>query len=86
MKHSVETSGYYLIENSHDDWTFRAGQFAFRGTFKKVVTFAIIRYGFRADDIDIAIKEMIKHGNDAIHFGIYKTFIFTFNQKDRKVA
>lgn len=86
MRQHIETSGYYLIENGHDDWTFIAGDFQYRNSFRNVVICAIARNGFRADDIDDAVKEMVKNDHDGIHFGIFKTFIFTFSQKDRKIA
>lgn len=81
----VETGGYYLVEASNDRWFVATKQsIVFSGSFKSVVMHMVTRMGFEADDIDVGIKELMKMQrtveHNAIHFGMYKTFIFTCNK------
>lgn len=82
METSINSAGYDLYEVQTDSWVLsdRIGGYC-TGTFKNVVKGAILM-GFEMKEIEIAVEEMIKHGHDASHFGMYKGFIYTFQREN----
>lgn len=75
-------SGYNLIELDTDKWILQVidGDI-FGGTFKETILFAATRFGFAIEEIEIAIQEMVAFNHNAVHFGMNKTFIYTFIQE-----
>jgi len=66
-----------------DQWVldFRNGD-AFHGSFREIVKHMIENLGFESQEIDEAISCLCKaSGHNAIHFGIYKKFIFSFKKE-----
>lgn len=71
--------GYKLIDLGRC-WEFYSPKGVFRGNFKQVCTFAVTNFGFSLDEFEIAVQEMEKHFQNGAEFGIYKTFMFTFDK------
>lgn len=77
--------GFNLIETSDNQWTIQTinGR-AFSGTFLEVVMYCIIRLGFNVNEIDAAVKTMVRENHNAAHFGMWCGFIFSFIKVDDK--
>lgn len=72
-------TGYTLLEVEKDIWFFNVvdGE-SFGGTLKEVVLFAIFKHQVKFSDIELAIQDMIKEGHNAAHFGMWKSFIYSY--------
>jgi hypothetical protein len=82
MNKGLNGAGYDLYEKSNDEWILNVkGGSVFVGTFRKVVTHAVTRMGFELDEIDFAVKQMLDKGHNAAHFGMYRSFIFSFQKE-----
>ena len=53
-------------------------------TLLHIMVYATDILGFNPDELEIAFVDMIRNDRDSAHFGIYKTFIFSFNKADRE--
>lgn len=82
MQTSINSTGYDLYEITQNEWILKVKNGPmYVGTFKKVVKHAVTKMGFDLEEINVAVKEMIKYNHNAAHFGMYRGFIYTF-QKD----
>ena len=72
------TKGYQLI-NVGPYWELHSASGVFRGNLKKVCTYAVLNLGFLFKELEAAVDEMEKHFHDGAEFGIYKSFMFTFD-------
>jgi hypothetical protein len=75
----------YEIRYKGDKWEVHTqGYGAYEGTLLQIFVFLMDRVGFTYDDIREGIEEMFWHDNDTAHFGIYKSFIYSYNYADKK--
>lgn len=80
MEKHLNSSGYDLYEITPDEWILNVKDGPlYIGTFKKVVKHAI-KMGFKMEELEIAVSEMLKKDHNAAHFGIHKGFIHTFKK------
>lgn len=85
MKRS-NLAGYNISEEGVNLWNIQViDDTIYVGTFSEVVIYSIIRLGFKLEDIDIAINIMLEEGHNSAHFGMNRTFIYSF-QREEKVA
>jgi hypothetical protein len=80
-----------LVEVAHDKWFISTKDgVQFNGTFRNVVYHMVANMGFDVAEIDYAIKELMPDqemlGHNAIHFGMYKRFLFTCQKEIRRKA
>jgi hypothetical protein len=82
MDKALNSAGYDLYEITKDEWILDTNNGPiFHGTLKKVALYAIRKLGFKVQDFEIATEELVKNPtHNAVHFGMYKTFMFTFNR------
>lgn len=87
---SFTPEGYNLIEVESNSWAIQViGDTVFTGTFREVILFSIVRLGFTMEELNIALNDMLTNGDDTAHFGIYRTFLYTFHtgwKHNRKVG
>lgn len=62
------------------------GETAMEGTLVGITTYATYSLGFKIEELEYAFIDMIRNENDSAHFGINKTFIYSFNKKERQVG
>jgi hypothetical protein len=74
------SKGYQLID-SGSHWELHSPIGIYRGNFKQVCTYAAIKLGFSLDEIDVAVQEMETHFQNGAEFGIFKSFLFTFDKE-----
>lgn len=76
------TEGYNLVSLSEEIWSLEVvGIGNFTGSFREVVMFAVLSYAFNIIEIDKAIGGMLKDNHNSAHFGMFGTFIFSFEKK-----
>lgn len=84
MKDTVSNKGFDLYMMEIDTWVFddHSGVI-FDGTFYDVVKFLVVNGGFTLHDIQSGIDLMLALDNDSIHFGMYKTAMYSFERKSK---
>lgn len=81
MEKNINISGYDLYEITKDEWILnvRSGPLHV-GTFKDVVKLAVTKLRFSLEEVEFAVKEMIRTDHNAAHFGVQGSFIHTFHK------
>jgi hypothetical protein len=81
MLDKYSPNGYDLYNPFEDRWVIdlKNGE-RFYGTLNDIVFYMVNSLGFSSDVVLDSIEEMIKYENNAIHFGVLKTMIYTFNK------
>ena len=46
-------------------------------------TYMVSQLGFKPVELEAALLDMLEQDRDAAHFGIMKTFIYSFNKDDK---
>ena len=77
----VDSKGYQLYDLGHD-WQIKSSRKTFTGTLKQVCTYAVLELGFSMNELEVAIMEMHKEFHNAAEFGMYRTFIYTFDKEE----
>lgn len=87
MFEKLHSPGYDLYEISLNEWIFNVkGGDLFTGSLSEVVRYMVTHYLFTPDNIEDAVRDMWSNGDDSVHFGMYRTHIFTFKRGERKTA
>jgi hypothetical protein len=87
METDLNSAGYDLWEIGDNEWLLdvKGTNKVYTGTFKEVVKFAVERLGFKLETFNEAIEVFIPkqelEGHNGIHFGMYKSFIYTFKRE-----
>lgn len=82
MKH--KPSGYDLFQTLDANWIFSAqGAGMAEGSFDAILRFMISAHGFNIHDIEQGVEMMIGCDHDSIHFGMYKSPIFTKTRQEQ---
>lgn len=74
------TKGYQLI-NLGSYWEFHSPTGIFSGDLKKVCTYAVHNLGFRFKELEVAVDEMEQRFHNGAEFGVFKSFMFTFEEE-----
>jgi hypothetical protein len=85
MFQAIERSaakGYQLVNRS-SYWEFIGPRGSFVGNLKQVCTFAVIEQGFLFGELQIAVEEMERALHDAAEFGVFKRFMYTYDQGEK---
>ena len=81
MNTKMNTAGYDLYEITEHEWIIHVkGCKLFTGTFKEVVKH-MSGMGFELAEVEVAVKDMIQTGFNGSHFGMHKSFIFSFQRE-----
>ena len=85
MKTALNTKGFNLHMIELNTWVFddHSGVL-FDGKFRNVVEH-MVDHGFPLHEVELAMNEILKNNHDSANFGMYKSFIFSYNRK-QKVA
>jgi hypothetical protein len=72
----------YLIG---DEWQIHTKEHGARaGDFISIMRFCMRVVGIDAIELDVAVSEMCKSNHNCAHFGIWKSFIYTYNRGEKK--
>lgn len=79
---------YELIDKGNDRWALMIGhKVRYSGSFRHVVAICLRELRFDSRQLDMAVQEMCKpenKGHDVAHFGVYRTFLFSYNSKEQQ--
>lgn len=81
--YELNSRGYDLKETI-DGWEFISrGEETVSGDLTRVVAIMVLKFGFWIEEIEESVAMMVRDNCNAIHFGMYKTMIFTYRQEDK---
>jgi len=80
------SSGYQLVDLGTGSWQIRTPKGIFTGNLRQVCTYSVLELGFTFKELEIGVIEMEKHFHNAAEFGIFKSFMWSYdlNEKDPK--
>lgn len=82
----VNAMGYDIVDLGDDQWLLDVkGVSKYHGTFAELVRFCVKKYGFEINELEMAVGVMVRSDHNALSFGAYKTFIYSFNQEVPRV-
>lgn len=77
----------YRLYDLGDKWQIHSSDFgAMEGSFRQIVSYMAIELGLSYDEIELAVVDMCKRGNNGAEFGVFKKFIFSFNREISNVG
>jgi hypothetical protein len=82
------STGYDLYQpfENVDQWVIDDHNIAYHGTLKEVCQYMITRLDFFMDDVEdglILLADYLHRGDNLIHFGCYRTAIFTTKKEEK---
>ncbi len=77
---------YKLDEDLYQIHSSFTGEKAMEGTLLGILTYATHTLKFSPDELEYALLDMLKNDNDVGHFGINRSFIYSYKKKDRKAG
>jgi len=77
---------YRLNDDLYQIHSAFRGEEAKEGTLLAILTYATHFLKFSPDELEFALLEMLRNGDDGAQFGINRTFLFTFDRKSKKVG
>ena len=72
---------YKVTEDIYEIHSSFHGEQAMQGALIAVLVYATHTLGFKTEELQRALLDMLDKDNDAANFGINRTFIFSFNKK-----
>ena len=79
---SFNPAGYNIAEKGINLWTVQViNDTIYVGSFSEVVIYSIIRLGFKLEDIEFAVSTMLEEGHNVAHFGMNRTFLYSFQRE-----
>lgn len=91
MEKSLNGAGYDLYEITPDMWMMhvKGTDVVYNGDFKTVVKHCVEKLGFDINEFSIGIEVLLEkqqsEGHNGMHFGMHKSFIFTFKKDFKNV-
>lgn len=84
----TKISGYKLFDSGNGIYKLMAPTGIYTGSLKQVSTFAVVKFGFDINEIEIGVLEMEKHFHNAAEYGIFKRFMWSYDaeEKDEKFS
>lgn len=71
----------------HGEWQIHTKHNgAFAGDFTAIIAYCINTLEMDREELDVAVSEMCKNDHNCAHFGMWKSFIHTYNRGDKKKA
>lgn len=81
MIEKYRATGYTLYEPFDNKWVIDCNDgHKYYGSFKEVVNFMCKELLFDLDEVTYGMDAMLKADNNAMHFGINRTFIYSYNK------
>jgi hypothetical protein len=76
-------SGYKLYDRSNGLWQMQTPNGIFSGSLRMVCKYAVLRLDFHINELEIGVLEMEKHFHNAAEYGIYKSFMWSYDLEDK---
>lgn len=59
---------------------------AYEGDYISIIRICIRELEISETELDVAVQEMCKKNHNCAHFGIFRTFLFTYNREQKRVG
>lgn len=84
-KDSFGRDGFNIYEITQNVWVFEVinGQ-SLSGSLQEVIVFAMNSYAFTLVELEASVEAMAKNNHNAAHFGMWASFIYSFNKSFQK--
>ena len=76
-------SGYKLYDRGNGLWQMQTPNGIFSGSLRMVCKYAVLRLGFQIKELEIGVIEMEKHFHNAAEYGIYKSFMWSYDLEEK---
>lgn len=76
------SSGYKLIDKGNGLWQLKMPKGTYTGSWDKVVNYAVLVEEFEMKELLLGRKEMEKKFDDAAEYGIFKSFMWSYDTKE----
>jgi len=77
---------YKLEENRYQIHSSRPEVKAMDGTLLAILTYCTYALGFKTYELETALLDMLNNDKNASHFGVNRTFIYSFDRKTKKAG
>ncbi len=80
---------YHLYCNPDDTYEIHSsfkGDVAMHGTFLAVMVYAVHVLGFKVEELQFAVSDMIRRDLNAAEFGINRAYLFSFNKNEGELV
>jgi len=75
------------VDMIHGEWQIHTKHNgAFAGNFTAIIAHCIRNLEIEQSELDVAVQEMCKKNHNCAHFGMFKSFLFTYNRGEKKEA
>jgi hypothetical protein len=74
---------YKLSEDLYQIHSSFSNEQAMEGTRIAILTYATHILGFKPDELETGLLDMLKLNRDSAHFGINRMFIYSFNKSEK---
>ena len=78
----VQGSGYKLFDKGNGVWQLQTPTGIFTGNLKQVCTYAVLKLDFKMSELEIGVMEMEKHFHNAAEYGIFKSFMWSYDVEE----
>ncbi len=75
---------YKVNEDLYQVHSTFEGRVSMEGTCLAILTYCVHTLGFNANELEFALLDLIKNDHDAAHFGVNRTFIYSFNRNEKR--
>lgn len=73
---------FNLYDNG-SSWEVHAPGMIYSGNFVRVITFCMLKLDFTSYELELAVSEMVKRDDNAAHFGVNRTFMWSFRKEEK---
>lgn len=77
---------YELYQVSENEWQVHSevkNAKAYSGSFASIAIYCIHVLGIKPNELEYAVSDMCDKENDAIQFGLHKSFIYSFKREHK---
>lgn len=77
------SSGYKLLDKGNGIYQMVTPKGIFTGNLRQVCTYCVLELDFQIKEIEIGVMEMEKHFHNAAEYGIFKSFMWSYDQEEK---
>lgn len=81
-----DLSGYKLLHDGNGTYKLVSSKGTFKGTAEEVMSHAVIEYGFDRGELETGMSEMAENSHDAAEYGMFRMFMWSYNQGESNEA
>lgn len=74
-------SGYKLLKDESGNYKLVSSKGTFKGNANQVINHAVLEHGFDKEEIELGMAEMTKSHHNAAEYGMFKSFMWSYNKE-----